>query len=60
MKQQPAAAIKGLRKDKLEILPGIARVMKVMSRIAPKFLLKQLGKPLEKMLAQADHLNAPA
>jgi uncharacterized oxidoreductase len=56
-----AVAIKGLRKDKLEILPGLARVLKVMSRIAPKVLLKQLSKPVEKMLAQPNnHLNTPA
>jgi uncharacterized oxidoreductase len=39
-----AAAIKGLQKDTLEIYPGIARVLKVMSRLAPGLLLKQTGK----------------
>ena len=38
------AAIKGLKDDKLEILPGVAKVMKLMSRIAPEFLLSQTSK----------------
>ncbi|MEO3407754.1 SDR family NAD(P)-dependent oxidoreductase [Mucilaginibacter sp. CAU 1740] len=37
-------AIAGLRKDKLEIYPGLARAIKVMSRLAPAILLKQAGK----------------
>ncbi len=39
-----AAAIKGLQKDTYEIYPGLARVMKLMSRLAPGFLLKQTSK----------------
>ena len=38
------AAIKGLKDDKLEILPGVAKVMKLMSSIAPEFLLSQTSK----------------
>ena len=37
-------AIKGLQKDKLEIYPGLARMLKIMSRLAPEFLLKQMSK----------------
>jgi uncharacterized oxidoreductase len=37
-------AIKGLEKDQFEIYPGLARVLKIMSRLAPGFLLKQAGK----------------
>lgn len=37
-------AINGLMKDKLEIYPGLARIMKIMSRIAPKLLLSQTSK----------------
>ena len=43
-------AIKGLEKDKFEIYPGLAKVIKVMSRLAPAFFLKQLSKPVDKML----------
>ncbi|TLV03935.1 SDR family oxidoreductase [Dyadobacter luticola] len=38
------AAIKGLQKDKYEIYPGLAKVMHVMSRLAPGFLLSQAAK----------------
>lgn len=38
------AAIRGMQKDKEEVYPGIAQVMRVMSRIAPKFLIAQSGK----------------
>lgn len=37
-------AIKGLEKDKYEIYPGIARMIRIMSRIAPAFILKELSK----------------
>lgn len=38
------AAIKGLQKDKYEIYPGMAGIMRIMSRIAPGFMLKQTSK----------------
>lgn len=37
-------AIKGIKKDKLEIRPGIANVLKIMSRIAPNFILNFINK----------------
>ena len=37
-------AIKGIQQDKLEIYPGIARVLRVLSRLAPGFLLTQMSK----------------
>ncbi len=45
------AAIKGLMNDQLEIYPGMARIIKLVSRLAPNFLLKQLSKPVDVMLA---------
>jgi uncharacterized oxidoreductase len=42
--------IKGLEKDEFEIYPGLASVIKIMSRLAPNFLLKQLAKPVDRML----------
>lgn len=45
-------AIKGIQNDKLEIYPGLAWVIKFMSRVAPSFLLKQLSKPVEIMLSK--------
>jgi uncharacterized oxidoreductase len=44
-------AIKGLQKDKLEVYPGLARMMRFMSRLAPGLLLKQTTKMSEKALA---------
>jgi uncharacterized oxidoreductase len=39
-----ATAIKGLQQDKLEIYPGFARFLKIISRIAPKLILGQTSK----------------
>lgn len=46
-------AIAGLKHDRLEIRPGLSNMLKIMSRVAPNFILKQLGKPVDRMLAQA-------
>ncbi len=45
-------AVDGLKKDTLEIRPGLANTLKLMSRIAPQFILKQLAKPAEAMLVK--------
>jgi uncharacterized oxidoreductase len=45
-------AIQGLRKDRLEIRPGLSNMLKLMSRIAPQFILNQLSKPVDRMRAQ--------
>ncbi|HEX7896105.1 MAG TPA: SDR family NAD(P)-dependent oxidoreductase [Terriglobales bacterium] len=37
-------AIRGLEKDRLEIHPGMSNVLRLMSRIAPHFILKRLSK----------------
>ena len=37
-------AISGIEAGKLEIRPGLANVLKVMSRMAPGFMLNQMGK----------------
>lgn len=38
------SAIKGLQKDKYEIYPGVAILLRIMSRLAPKFVLSQASK----------------
>lgn len=38
------AAIEGMKHDKDEVYPGLAKVMRIMSRVAPKFLIAQAGK----------------
>ncbi len=45
-----AVAIKGLKNDNYEIYPGISKVIRILSRLAPGFLFKQLSKPAHKML----------
>ena len=37
-------AIEGIEAGKLEIRPGLSNVLKVMSRVAPGFMLKQMVK----------------
>ena len=37
-------AIAGIEAGKLEVRPGLANVMKILSRIAPQFTLKQVAK----------------
>ena len=39
----------GLANDVYEIRPGMSNALKMMSRVAPAFILKQLGKSAEKM-----------
>jgi uncharacterized oxidoreductase len=46
------AAIDGLAKDDFEIRPGQANALKLMSRVAPGFILKQLSKGVDQMLAR--------
>ena len=38
------AAIKGLKRDQEEVYPGLSKLMRVLSRIAPRFLIAQAGK----------------
>ncbi|GAB3516963.1 SDR family oxidoreductase [Emticicia fontis] len=38
------AALKGMQNDKEEIYPGLAKLMRIMSRLAPKLMLSQAAK----------------
>ncbi len=49
-----AVAIAGLKNDNYEIYPGVSKAIKIMSRLAPDFLLKQLSRPVDKMLNAAN------
>ncbi len=51
-------AIKGLQKDQLEILPGVSKVMRLMSRIAPGLMVKALSGSVDAMLAETKQLPA--
>jgi uncharacterized oxidoreductase len=50
-------ALAGLARDVEEIRPGLSNVLKIGSRVAPGFMLAQLGKSVDLMLAQQ---NKPA
>jgi uncharacterized oxidoreductase len=52
-------AIKGFEQDRLEIRPGFANVLKLMSRIAPDFIAAQLAKLVDPMLAEAEVEGLP-
>ena len=46
-------AIAGIEAGKLEVRPGLANVMKILSRIAPKFTLKQVAKMIPSLGLQS-------
>jgi uncharacterized oxidoreductase len=46
-------SLKAMKADCLEIRPGQANQLKLMNRIAPEFILKQLSKPVERMLTHS-------
>jgi uncharacterized oxidoreductase len=48
-------ALRGLEQDRLEIRPGESNVLKLMSRIAPEFALRQLSDAADRMMASAKH-----
>lgn len=50
VEQMVKAAVVGLQKDQFEIRPGQANQLKLMSRLAPQFILNQLSKPVDRML----------
>ena len=45
------AAIKGMKNDQFEIRPGQSNQLKLMSRMAPEFILNQMSRPIDKMLS---------
>lgn len=49
------AAIKGIENNQLEIRPGQSNQLKLMSRLAPQFILDQMSKPVDRMLADSKH-----
>lgn len=52
VKKLARKAIEGFKKDRLEIMPGISNVLKLMSRIAPGLMSKATSGPVDAMLAQ--------
>jgi uncharacterized oxidoreductase len=43
-------AVKGIQTDRFEIRPGQANQLKIMSRVAPGFILKQMSRSVDRML----------
>jgi uncharacterized oxidoreductase len=43
-------AVKGMQTDRFEIRPGQANQLKIMSRVAPGFILKQMSRSVDRML----------
>lgn len=46
-------AIDGLKHDRDEIRPGLSNALKFMSRLAPEFILRRLGRSVDRMLAES-------
>jgi uncharacterized oxidoreductase len=46
-------AIAGIEAGKLEVRPGLANVMKILSQIAPEFTLKQVAKMIPSLGLQS-------
>ena len=46
-------AIQGILKDKPEILPGMSKALKLMSRLAPAFAVNFMDKAIEKAIRQS-------
>ena len=44
------AAVQGMQTDRFEIRPGQANQLKMMSRVAPGFILKQMSRSVDRML----------
>lgn len=45
-------AVNGMKNDRWEIRPGQSNQLKMMSRIAPDFILKQLSRSVDQMLSK--------
>jgi uncharacterized oxidoreductase len=43
-------AVKGMQTNRFEIRPGQANQLKMMSRLAPGFILKQMSRSVDRML----------
>ncbi len=60
VEEMVSISIKGIASNRFEIRPGQSNQLKVMSRIAPEFILKQLSRNVDKMMAQKKGQGAKA
>ena len=54
LKKMVTAAINGLRKDQPEILPGLSKVLRAGSRLAPNLMVKAASGPVDAMLLETN------
>jgi len=47
-------ALKALSNDIYEIRPGQSNLLKIMSRVAPQFILNQMSRPVDNLLAEGN------
>jgi len=47
-------AVKGMANRSFEIRPGQANQLKMMSRVAPGFILKQMSRSVDRMLRNTE------
>jgi uncharacterized oxidoreductase len=52
-------AVKGMQIDRFEIRPGQANQLKMMSRLAPGFILKQMSRSVDRMLRTVAFVAGP-
>jgi uncharacterized oxidoreductase len=45
-------ALDGTKRNRLEIRPGLAQMLKIMSCVAPSFIFHRLGRPVDRMLSR--------
>lgn len=45
-----ACTLKGMQKNQMEICPGQASQLRFMSRLAPQFILSQMGRSMQRLL----------
>jgi uncharacterized oxidoreductase len=43
-------AVQGMQANRFEIRPGQANLLKMMSRLAPGFILKQMSRSVDRMV----------
>lgn len=53
VEEMVAAAVKGLENDVFEMRPGQSNQLKMLSRLAPQFILNQMSRPVDRMLANS-------
>jgi uncharacterized oxidoreductase len=52
VEEMVTTSIDGFATDRLEIRPGQSNQLKLMSRLAPEFILKQLSKSVDRLLSE--------